>query len=46
MYLDKETQALSGVEGELITRTPPFKGINKCKPLPQKKFNCSLVIPR
>lgn len=36
MYLGKETQALSVVEGELITRTPPFKGINKCKAPPQK----------
>jgi hypothetical protein len=39
MYLSKETQALSVVEGELITRTPPFKGINKCKAPAQKKFN-------
>jgi hypothetical protein len=37
MYLGKGTQALSVGEGGLVTRTPPFKGINKCKALPQKK---------
>jgi hypothetical protein len=47
MYLGKGTQALSVVGGELITRTPPFKGINECKaPPPKKKFDCSLMIPR